>query len=290
MKKYQLVLGICLTIFVATVNSYPGTLFPGIKGWEVTIDKTVYGKLNLWEYINGAADLYLSYDFENLHIAEYMNKKDQSVKVEIYKHSSAENAFGIYTAERMIDYNFIDIGVQGYIEPDALNFLTGEYYVKMMSSGMISVEQEALLSMAEEINNALDSDKKWPDVIDLFPADGKIANSENFIARDFLGYSFFHSAFTADYHVQEKFKLFIIKLENEADAQKMFESYTSLINKDKITRSDDIYVINDFFNGKIILSVRYNYIIGIVNTENEELAVGYLNKAIAKLVSFFDLQ
>jgi len=290
MKKYQLILGICLAVCTVTANSNPGSIFPRIKGWEATIDKTVYSELNLWEYINGAADLYLSYDFENLYIAEYMNKKGQSVKVEIYKHSSAENAFGIYTAERMNDYNFIDIGVQGYIEADALNFLTGEYYVKMMSSGMISVEQEALLSMAEEINNALDSDKKWPDVIDLFPADGKIANSENFIARDFLGYSFFHSAFTADYHVQEKFKLFIIKLENEADAQKMFESYTSLINKDKITRSDDIYVINDFFNGKIILSVRYNYIIGIVNTENEELAVGYLNKAIAKLVSFFDLQ
>jgi hypothetical protein len=290
MKKYQLILGICLTVFTFTTNSNPGSIFPRISGWETTIDKTVYGKLNLWEYINGAADLYLAYDFENLQMAEYMNKNEQAVKVEIYRHSSPENAFGIYTAERMTDYNFVDIGVQGYIEPDALNFFTGEYYVKMMSSGMTSVEPSTLLGMAKEINNALGRDKKWPDVINLFPAEGKIANSENYIARDFLGYSFFHSAFTADYNVQEKFKLFIIKLESEAGAQEMLENYTNLVNENKVTRLEDIYIINDLFNGKLILSIRYNYIIGIINTENEQLAISYLSKTIAKLISFLDLQ
>ena len=290
MRKHQLILGICLTVCTVTTNSNPAKLFPRIKGWEATVDKTVYGKLNLWEYINGAADLYLSYDFENLYIAEYINKKDQSVKVEIYKHSSSENAFGIYTAERMNNYNFIDVGVQGYTEPDVLNYFSGEYYVKMISSGMPGIEQSDLLNIARQINNELDRDKKWPDAIDLFPADGKITNSEKYIARDFLGYSFFHSAFTADYDVQEKFKLFIIKLENEVNAEAMLESYTSMINEDKITSMDDIYVINDFFNGTVILSVKYNYIIGIINTENVDLAAGYLNKTKAKLVSFFDLQ
>jgi hypothetical protein len=290
MRKYQLILGICLSITTVTANSNPASLFPRIEGWESKVDKTVYGKLNLWEYINGAADLYLSYDFENLYMAEYANKKGQSVNVEIYKHSTAENAFGIYTAERMIDYNFIDIGVQGYIEPDVLNFLTGEYYVKMISSGINDIEQKAFFSMAEEINNALDREKKWPDVIDLFPAEGKVANSENYIARDFLGYSFFHSAFTADYNVQEKFKLFIIKLKSKSDAREMLESYTNVIDEDKISRTDDIYIINDSFNGKVILSIKYNYIIGIVNTENEKLAVGYLDKIRKKLISLFDLQ
>jgi hypothetical protein len=290
MKKYRLILGICLTACTITTKSNPGSLFPPIKGWQIAVDKTVYGKLNLWEYINGAADLYLAYNFENLYMAEYMNKNGQSVKVEIYRHSSSENAFGIYASERMADYNFVDIGVQGYIEPDALNFLTGEYYVKMISSGMTSVEPATLLGMAKEINSALGRDKKLPDVIGLFPADGKVANSENYIARDFLGYSFFHSAFTADYNVQENFKLFIINLESEAGAQAMLESYISLINEDKITRLEDIYIINDFFNGKVILSIKYNYIIGIINTENEELAISYLDKTRAKLISFFDLQ
>jgi hypothetical protein len=290
MLKYQLILGIYLTACTLTAKCNPGTLFPRIKGWEAVIDKTVYGRLNLWEYINGAADLYLSYDFENLYMAEYSNNKGQAVKVEIYRQSSAENAFGIYTAERMADYNFVDIGIQGYVEPDALNFLSGEYYVKMMSSGMTGVEQAALLTIAKEINSALDRDKKWPDVIKLFPAEGKIANSENYIARDFLGYSFFHSAYTAKYDAKEKFRIFIIKLESQTDAESMLESYTSLINEDKITRKGNIYIINDFFNGMVILSVKNNYIIGIINTENVDLGVVYLNKTKARLVSSLNLE
>jgi hypothetical protein len=290
MKKNRLIPGICLILCTLTSNSYPGSLFPRIKGWEATIDKTVYGKLNLWEYINGAADLYLTYDFENLYMAEYLNNKGQSVKVEIYKHSSPVNAFGIYTAERMIDYRFIDVGLQGYIEPDALNFITGEYYVKMMSTGVPGIEEATLLTMAWEIDSKLDRDKKMPDVINLFPAEGKISNSEKYIARDFLGYSFFHSAFTADYNAGEEFKLFIIKLENESSAEAMIESYTNLINDDKITRTDDIYIISDFFNGTVILSIKYNFIIGTINTENKDLAVNYLDKTKAKILSLFNLK
>ncbi len=290
MLKYKLIPGIYLTVCTLTSICNPGTLFPRIKGWETTIDKTVYDKLNLWEYINGAADLYLAYDFENLYMAEYLNSKGQAVKVEIYRHSSAENAFGIYAAERMADYNFVDIGIQGYTESGALNFFSGEYYVKMISSGTTIVEQDALLTIAEKINSTLDMDKKWPDVIDLFPSEGKIVNSENYIARDFLGYSFFHSAYTAKYDVKEEFKIFVIKLESQAEAESMLGSYTSLINEDKITRKDDIYVINDFFNGTVILSVKNSHIIGIINTENVDLGVEYLNKTRARLISSLNLK
>ena len=283
MKKHCLILTVYLTVFFAAANCNPGSLFPRIKGWEVKTDKVIYNKLNLWEYINGAADLYLSYDFQNLNIAEYTNIKEHSVRVEIYKHSSVENAFGIYTAERMMNYNFIDMGVQGYTEPDVLNFLTGEYYVKMVSSGKSGIEQSALFEIAEKIENSLDSEKNWPDVIDLFPAEGKQANSENYIARDFLGYSFFHSAFTADYDSHEKFKMFIIKLKSETDTRVMLDSYLSLLKEDKINKENNIYIIDDFFNGKVFLLIKSNYIVGIMNTGNKDLAIEYLTRIRGKI-------
>ncbi|UCH15473.1 MAG: hypothetical protein JSV22_05785, partial [Bacteroidales bacterium] len=110
MKKHYLIQAIFLTLFSASVISNPGDIFPKIKGWEVKPDKIVYEKFNLWEYINGAADMYLAYDFQDLNIAEYTNEQEHSIKVEIYRHSSFDNAFGIYTAERMMNYNFIDLG------------------------------------------------------------------------------------------------------------------------------------------------------------------------------------
>jgi len=283
MKKYLLILTTCFALTSIAVKSNPGSLFPRIKGWEADINDVVYDQITLWEYINGAADIYLSYDFENLFIAGYTNNEGQKVNVELYRHSSVENAFGIYTAERMADYNFIDIGIQGYYEPGVLNFLTGQYYVKMSSSGKSVADKEAFLEIARAINNELGSDNKWPPVLDLFPREGKVVNSEGYIARNFLGYSAFHSAFTAEYAMNERFKMFIIKLNSESEVRAMLESYAASLNEDKITEEGNTYIIHDFFNGMIFILVNSSYMIGVINTSDKDLSIDYLNKVKAKM-------
>jgi len=278
MKKYILIYFYSIFLCAITANSNTNDIFPKIKEWKLEIEETIYNSLTLWEYINGGADIYLSYDFQNLHLANYIKKDDQQIRIEIYEHSSFVNAYGIYTAERMSDYAFVDIGVQGYVEPGILNFFTGNYYVKLISSGKHSSDKEALMSIATEIDNAFGFTNKWPKVINYFPSEGKIPNSDNFIAKNFLGYSFFHSAFTAKYDINEKFQIFIIELKNETEVQDLLNSYISLINEDKIEQENDFYKIEDFFNGTIFLSVQSNYIMGIINTKNRLLAKEFLNK------------
>ena len=47
----------------------------------------VYTADNLWEVINGAAELYLAYDFQDLHQAIYSADNEREVRVELYRHS-----------------------------------------------------------------------------------------------------------------------------------------------------------------------------------------------------------
>jgi len=54
-------------------------LFPEIKGWEISGEIKVYTPETLYDYINGAAELYLSYDFQELQVAEYLNEKNASI-------------------------------------------------------------------------------------------------------------------------------------------------------------------------------------------------------------------
>jgi len=283
MKKHLLFLAIFCSLASIAVKGNPRSLFPGIKGWKTDINDIVYDNVTLWEYIDGAADIYLAYDFENLFIAVYTNNKGKAINVELYRHSSADNAFGIYSAERMPDYNFVDVGVQGYYEPGVLNFFTGQYYVKMSSSGNSLADKAAFLEIAAAINNTLDTGNKWPPVLGLFPPEGKIANSESYIARDFLGYSILHSAFTAEYDMKEKFKMFIIKLNSESEVKSMLESYSALLNEDKITEESNIRIIHDFFNGMLFILVNSNYMIGVINTTDKDLAIDYINKVRVKM-------
>jgi len=54
-------------------------LFPEIKGWEISGEIKVYTPETLYDYINGAEELYLSYDFQELQVAEYLNEKNASI-------------------------------------------------------------------------------------------------------------------------------------------------------------------------------------------------------------------
>ena len=62
--------------------------FPEIEGWSLQIQEKVYTPDNLWDIINGAADLYLSYDFRKLHLAEYKDTTGLEVRIEIYHHNT----------------------------------------------------------------------------------------------------------------------------------------------------------------------------------------------------------
>jgi hypothetical protein len=128
----------------------------------------------LFEYINGGADLYLAYDFQELKVTEYSDGKKASVTVEIYRHQTPTLAFGIYSAERPPDPNLVDIGAQGYIDKDILNFLTGNYYVKMNSFKTGPEEQEGLLAFARKVVESLGEKGSLPGILASFRHPGKI--------------------------------------------------------------------------------------------------------------------
>ncbi|MBN2348320.1 MAG: hypothetical protein JXJ22_05755 [Bacteroidales bacterium] len=282
MKTKILFILICSILFTAIGKSEaPAGLFPKIQGWTLKVEKMVYTPDNLWELINGAAEAFLSYDFQDLHLGEY-SKENVSVRAELYRHSNLSNAFGIYTAERMPDYSFIDIGIQGYAEPGILHFFTGTFYIKLMTAGAEEADEQTLKDIAININNYLGMDNHWPRELDLLPEENRVKNTESYIAEDFLGYSFFHSAFIAKYNDQDEFQVFIITLNSSEDARAVAKKYFDLIKcSDPV--ADRKYTLNDPFNDTIYMGIKKNYLFGVVNLNNQETAYKYLEKIEGKI-------
>ena len=67
------VLVVLLTALFIPVQAGENDLFPEVQGWKMKIDERVYNSGNLWELIDGAADIFLSYYFQNLK-KEYMKE------------------------------------------------------------------------------------------------------------------------------------------------------------------------------------------------------------------------
>jgi len=273
---------ICLILGLIIFLSVPGAeakdfRFPEIKGWKQSAEIQTFIPKNLYEYINGAADLYLMYDFQELKSAEYVNEKKASVIVDVYHHKTPTHAFGIYSQERLSNANFINVGAQGYVEEEILNFIAGPYYVKITGYKIESGAQEVLLSFAKKVLENLGEKGTLPTLLNSFPRDGKVKNSEKFIAKNFLGYSFLHSAFTCDYELSgKKFKLFVIAPADKAECRNIIQKYLEQTGKIEKNVAEGRRLIPDPHHGEIELYWKGKYIWGILNLNEASLRSTYL--------------
>jgi hypothetical protein len=242
-----------------------GIKFPDLEGWNKSQEIQVYSPENLYEYINGAADFYLTYNFEELQVIEYRAGQDKSILAEVYRHKTAVYAFGIYSHEKPESGTFLDIGAQGYYEDILLNFLAGKYYVKLNSYNLSDQEKKILPGLAEKLAAILNTDSSLPEILGCFPTENKIQNSEKFIARNFLGYDFFNYCFVSDYgDPMDPFTVFIIETKDSDESKSVLKKYFEFIkhNEQEIKKAD--YSLKDPYHGDISISWQDRYIWGII--------------------------
>ena len=210
-------------------------------------------------------------------MVEYVNDRKASVIIDVYRHATPTDAFGIYSQERLPNANYLDTGVQGYYEKNALNFLSGSYYVKINSFKTGADDQEILFAFAKKVSANLGEKGALPPILTAFPKEGKVTNSEKFISKKFLGYAFLHSAFTADYALPDKkFKLFIIESGDSEECRNMLQKYLEQTGKTQAKVAEGRHTISDPHHGEIDLYWRGANIWGILNLNDPSVRSKYL--------------
>ncbi len=237
-KKAKALVCIVLCVFLFPAAAPAGEtagmagLFPDLDGWTRDGEPESYFPESLFEYINGGADVYLSYDFEEVATLSYDGEEKSSLTIDIYRHSDLRNAFGIYSQEKSLTADFVSIGTEGYHDAGVLNFFHGPYYVKIMGFYLGDDDKPLLTTIAREIAAKLGGDPSFPEALACFPEEGRVPHSERYLARDVLGYGFLHAAYTADYESDgSDHRLYIFEAGDEADAKKMLGAYFELSGK-----------------------------------------------------------
>ena len=253
--------------------------FPQIAGWRLAAEIQRFEPKTLYEYINGAADLYLACDFEELQVAEYGNAKKASIILEVYRHRTPRDAFGIYSQERLPEANVLPVGAQGYIDKNILNFVAGRYYVKISSANTGAEDREVLQAFATKVEENLDEKGGLPALLAAFPAEGKKGNSEKYIVRNFLGYPFFNAVFTADYELPgRKFRLFIIEAADGKECREIVQKYFRKVKTPDAEVNEGRHTIADPHHGIVDLYWKGRYIWGVVDLADAELRSRYLKR------------
>lgn len=260
--------------------------FPSLKGWSFAEDKTVYTPENLWDIIDGAADLF-GYGFIDLHIGRYTRGDDSEIRVEVYKFDSETDAFGMYSQERNPDYAFVDIGAQAYREEGVLNLLAGTFYVKIMTPLRGQEALDAMTAIAKGLASGLHQRTDLPGILKFLPVQQKHSNSEQYVASNFLGYSFFRHACVAQYGTGSPFRVFVIAADSASEAESSFEEFIRT-SPGGFTDSSmfERYSVRDKYNGPVEIFRKGRFIGGTVGLEDRSLAATYIN-AMAKSIGAF---
>lgn len=261
-------------------------LLPTVEPWTLSEAPQIFIPGTLFEYINGAAEAYLSYDFKELLVAQFKkNGSEASLTVEIYDMGSGKNAFGIYSAERFPESMFIAAGNQGYIEEGALNFLTGHYYIKLICYDCGEDSESVLRMVSGEIDKNVQEKGSLPALLQSFPREGLVANSEKFILRNFLGFSFLHDGYLASYSQGgAEFDCFLIEAEDETEVKQMLELYIGNYKKNNqvVEEIPSGYHIKDRYSYNIFFKRAGHLLFGVLRVRD-----GFEDMGLAHLALFY---
>jgi hypothetical protein len=186
---------------------------------------------NLWEFINGQAEMYLDYGFLQVVTVDYISPDGtRFLAVEIYLMESPTHAFGIYAAERAPGENFIEMGVQGYIGENVLNFWQGSYYIKLTSFETFSGLEETLMTLAGVIAGNVRGSYGEPELFNCFPEKNRVKMSERFIPKNFMGQPFLKNGYRVSYRNGEGgYDAFLIQTNSMVEADGVFRKYWAFL-------------------------------------------------------------
>lgn len=254
MKKVILI----LLLFLTCSTGLYCEEFPQIKGWKANGDIITYKPSNLWEYIDGAANLYLAYDFRLLKLRE-IQKDDIIVTVEIYDMGTPINAFGIYTSERPDDISLLKIGSEAVIIPpyNAL-MLKDRFYVRVVIQ-QGELDQKKGQDILKDIDAFIPGSTDFPSELKLLPEKNRIRETMKYITDGYMGLSEIKNIVYADYKSSPKgvFRFFVMVL---PDKEQVNKTWKTLAEK---WQSDTQKGVKVLFR-----EVPYEGLIGIVKTND----------------------
>jgi len=154
---------------------------------------------NIFDYMNGAGELYVGYRFEHLEVYEYTSSQEDDILVELYFMSTSDDAFGLLSLDWGGEPVALSDSAQNkknQIQPQSIRALYGEgllriwadsLYARVMATRETPASKKAVLSLGK----AIAGDQKNPQDPELLKALSSQVGSDWKLRKDRM--SFFRS-------------------------------------------------------------------------------------------------
>jgi hypothetical protein len=225
-----------------------------IAGWVPAGDGEIFTRETIFDYMDGAGEVYLAYDFDHLLVREYVKPSAPPIVAEVYQMASAEDAYGIFTHDT--DGEKVEIGADAIYSGGYLRFWKGTLFVRLLAEKETEGVKTAVLTMGKTIAAAITQASKKPVLTMCLPSEGLITKEVRY----------FHQPISLDIHYyladtnilnldaktevvltryqqnDQKVRLLLVGYQTAADAQTAYEHFVQGYLQEKPAANSQIQV------------------------------------------------
>jgi len=257
-------------LFLFVADSHFFNLPKRIGDWKLSNTLRYYTKDTLYEYLNGGADFYLSYNVEQVLVATY-RKDAKEIVVEIFKTPSSEDSFGLFHRDIK---QYIEIGQGATYGDGMLRFWKGSFYLKLYST--YHVNKNDLIKMSSVISSQISEKGEIPFLVKILPLEGLKKNTIRY----------FHSAWAIP-DLQDRFLLKSLHLNNQTQA--IIADYEIDSLRLFIVRYPKRFTVKQILNNLSSLDLeikQFQNFILIAKGKDKKQRDNFLNRVIANLKKY----
>lgn len=137
-----------------------------VKGWKRPARPLTYDSKSLYEYIDGGAELYISFGLQRVQAFFYAKGKDE-IKVDLFDMGTSHNAFGIFAHGR--ERVEADFGQGSEYAGGLLGFWKDRYYVSILGYPETAEVRAVVMELGRAVEKLVPRTGPLPPLVALLP-------------------------------------------------------------------------------------------------------------------------
>jgi hypothetical protein len=182
----MLCLAILALVVIACVDrtvELPDTLPTAeeLAGWERVGEIEVYDGDSLYALVNGEADSFFAFGFEEVAVGRYAGPGEAMVEVEVWRLATSADAYGLFRSNAHSSQ--ADLGNGADLIPGRrLVFWQNRYYVQVQA--LPQAPDDTLLELGQAVAEALPSGAERPQLVVQLPTSGLVEDSISYFHQE----------------------------------------------------------------------------------------------------------